>query len=268
LRSLEYILVLALTLSPMSGYTEQRTVKLVTELSTLTEESAADQTGGEATQFARQVLQGAGIAHQLFYLPWRRAYNYVSVESSSMIFPLARTDQREDNFKWVGQLIPVNYYLFKLKSREDISVSTLDEAKAYRIGVRNYHVHHEFLLAQGFTELQPVNGNAQNLKKALLHRIDLFPVSDLGLLSVCARENIDCTQFEPVLKLAGISGGLYMAFGLITDDAIVEASRESYQRLVEDGTHAEIFQSRLNYISQFNEMWPMNGGEEGSEIQE
>jgi len=268
LRVLAHIFVLALGLSPVNGHTDQQTVKLVTELSTLTEESATDQTGGEATQFARQVLKGAGLAHQLFYLPWRRAYNYASVESSSMIFPLARTDQRENNFKWVGQLIPVNYYLFKLKSREDILVSTLDEARQYRVGVRNYHVHHEFLLAQGFTELQPVNRNAQNLKKALLHRIDLFPVSDLGLLSVCARENIDCSQFEPVLKLEGISGGLYMAFGLPTDDAIVSATRESYRRLVEDGTHADIFQSRLDYINQFHEMWPMDVDEDGSERQE
>jgi polar amino acid transport system substrate-binding protein len=260
--------VLSIGLSPTQGFTEQRTVKLVTELSTFTQESATDQTGGEATAFARQVLRGAGLAHQTFYFPWRRAYKYASAESDAMIFPLARTDQREGNFNWVGELIPVNYYLFKLKSREDISVTTLDEAKQYRVGVRNYHVHHEFLLAKGFTDLQPVNGNAQNLKKALLHRIDLFPVSDLGLLPVCARENIDCSQFEPVLKLEGISGGLYMAFGLTTDGATIQATRESYRKLVEDGTHAEVFQSRMNYIDEFNALWPMHVSEDGSEMQE
>lgn len=268
LRFLAYIFVLTLGLLPTDGYTEQRAVKLVTELSTFTNESDIDQTGGEATQFVQQVLDGAGITHQLFYLPWRRAYSYASSETNALIFPLAKTDQREANFRWVGQLIPVNYYLFRLKSREDISVRTLDEAKQYRIGVRNYHVHHEFLVARGFKELQPVNGNAQNLKKALLNRIDLFPVSDLGLLAVCAREEIDCSQFEPVLKLEGISGGLYMAYGLTTEDAIVQATRKSYRRLVEDGTYEKVFQSRLNYINQFNAMWPMNVGEDGSELQE
>ena len=151
----------------------------------------------------------------------------------------------------------MNYYLIRLKSRADIQINSLDDARPYRIGVVNYHVHHEILLAQNFTGLQPVNGNVQNLKKAVLGRIDLFPISDGGLISVCEKENIDCSQFEPVLKLENISGGLYMAYSINTDAATLESTRESYQQLVDSGVHAEIFKTRMDYIGQFNAKWPL-----------
>jgi polar amino acid transport system substrate-binding protein len=256
---LKLALLLALVLQSFSpaGRADTPAVKLVTERTALTQTSSIDHSGGEATSFVQRVLANAQISQELIYLPWRRAYHHASTEPNTLIFALARTIQREEKFHWVGQLIPVNYYLFRLKSRADIQINSLDDARAYRIGVVNYHVHHEFLLAQNFTGLQPVNRNAQNLKKALLGRIDLFPISDGGLIPVCERENIDCSQFEPVLKLEEISGGLYMAYSINTDAATLESTRESYQQLVDSGEHAEIFKTRLNYIAQFNARWPL-----------
>jgi polar amino acid transport system substrate-binding protein len=252
-----YCLLLSLLLFPQQARTEDPAVKLITEHSAFTQTSAKDDSGGEATDFVQRVLDNANISRDLIYLPWRRAYHQGATEPNTLIFPLARTAQREEKFLWVGQLIPVNYYLFKLKSRADIQVKNLDDARPYSIGVVNYHVHHEYLLEQDFTGLQPVNGNAQNLKKALLGRIDLFPISDGGLIPVCERENIDCSQFEPVLKMKGISGGLYMAYSTSTDPVTVQSTAASYQQLLEQGVHAEIFRTRLDYIEQFNARWPL-----------
>ena len=125
------------------------------------------------------------------------AYNEAASRANTLIFPLARSAQREPEFQWIGRLIPVNYYLFKDKNRDDISIHDLNAAREYRIGVVNYHVHHEFLLAKGFAYLQPVNSSSQNLRKAALGRIDLFPMSGGGLVSLCAQEQIDCSRFEP-----------------------------------------------------------------------
>ena len=257
MRLVPYVVAFASLFAPGYGYAESTQIKLITELSPLTQVSATGLSGGEATLFTQQLLRKAGIDFELFYLPWRRAYNEASTEANVIIFPLAKTTQRQDKFRWVGQLIPVNYYLFRLKSRTDIVLSALDDARPYRIGVVNYHVHHEPLLAEGFTELQTVNSNVQNLKKALLDRIDLFPISDGGLMQLCIRETIDCSQFEPVLKLEDISGGLHIAFSPSISKETVEAARESYRQLLEDGTHARIFKTRLDYVKEFNRLWPM-----------
>ncbi len=254
-----FIIGILITLALMyaGAVAGQVTVELYSERSPFTQVSSTNSSGGEATLFVQQVLDGADIPYSLSYLPWRRAYAYALSRRNIAIYPMARTGQRESLFHWVGQLIPVNYYLFRLKSRDDIKVLSLEDAKQYRVGVVNHHVHHELLTSLGFSNLQPVNSNVQNLKKALLGRIDLFPISDGGLVPLCLREGIDCSQFEPILKLDAISGGLYLVLGPDTSETLVEAAKVSYQRLVADGTHAAMFRDRLEYAERFNTLWPL-----------
>jgi polar amino acid transport system substrate-binding protein len=231
-------------------------IQVITENSTITTVSGIDRSGGEATRFVEEVLKNAGIPYQLQYQPWRRAYNSALADTNVLVFPLARSPGREKMFHWVGELIPVNYYLVKLKSRTDISVCDLNSAKRYRVGVVNFHVHHELLLEKEFSDLQTVNRNLQNLKKALLDRIDLFPISDVALLQLCKRHSIDCTQFEPTLKLEEISGGLYLAFSRGTDADLIEETVESFGELVASGRHETIFQDRFDNIKEFGSRWP------------
>ena len=116
-----------------------------------------------------------------------------------LIYPIARDASREKQFQWIGQLIPVTYYLFRLTARTDISINSLEEAKKWQIGVVNEHIHHQHLKDKGFTNFQPVNSNHQNVQKALLGRIDLFPLSDGGMMQLCSRDDLDCSSFNPCL---------------------------------------------------------------------
>ena len=239
-------------LNPCSAQ-ELPPIEVLTERSPFTEVSP---TGGEATAFTQLLLEQAGLEHELSFLPWRRAYRYVLEQPNVLIYPLARSAQREDQFSWIGELIPVNYYLFKRADRTDITLETLEDANNYRVGVVNYHVHHEYLTARGLNNLQPVNSSLQNFKKALLGRIDLFPMSDGGLTPICRRNQIDCDQFEPVMKLEGISGGLQLAFNKETDPEVLEKARAAYNALVADGTHARLFSMRFSEIDAFYARWP------------
>lgn len=234
---------------------EQPTLTVISEGSPLTQLQQADR-GGEATVFVQALLEETGISHAFSFLPWRRGYRVAQEQANTLIYPIARSSLRESKFLWVGRLIPVNYYLVKLRQRRDIQVKTLLDARDYRIGVVNAHVHHQYLVANGMRNLQDVNSNQQNLKKALLGRIDLFPISDGGLLPICKKEKIDCSQFEPVLQLADLSGGLYLAASLQTSPEIVEALKRAYQQLQDSGISTQTFASRLEDIEAFYRMWP------------
>ncbi len=230
-------------------------IEVLTERSPFTQLTDEPGSGGEATEFVRLLMQRASLDYQLSYLPWRRAYRYVLEEPNVLIYPLARSKDREQQFAWVGELIPVTYYLFRRRDRDDVQLASLQDANNYRVGVVNYHVHHEHLEAQGIHSLQPVNSNLQNLKKALLGRIDLFPMSDGGLLPICRQNDIDCSQFEPIFKLEGISGGLYLAFSRQTDAATVTSAQNAYADLVANGTHKDLFSMRFREIEIFNRQW-------------
>jgi len=230
-------------------------IQVISERTPFTSSEETTVGGGEATVFVRQLLDVANVDYEFSYQPWKRAYNFALRERNILIYPLARSQQREDLFIWVGELIPVNYYLVKLKSRNDIVVEKLSDAKNYRIGIVNFHVTHEYLTQNDFRDLQPVNSNLQNLRKAQLNRIDLFPISDGGLLQLCKRHKLDCDQFEPVVKLSAISDGLYLAFSKNTDKTVLEQLDKGFKQMVTSGAHKDIFKSRLADIELYNEIW-------------
>lgn len=250
---------ISLTLFASSNVTAQERetphILAVTEKSPITQRSERLPNSGEATEFVDLVLKGSGLSHQLKFVPWRRGYHLARSTENVLIYPLARTPSREKHFQWVGKIIPIDYYLFKLKRRNDVKVTSLESSKGYRIGVVNYHAHHEFLISSGFTNLQAVNSNSQNLKKLLLDRIDLFPISLGGASALCKNIDVTCDQLEPVLKLESISGGLYMAYGLKTSPTIVKSTQDSFLKQIHNGQYEKIFKHRLNSALNARKNW-------------
>ena len=81
-------------------------------------------------------------------------------------------------FNWVGPISPREIWLFKLASREDIVLRSLEDAKRYQIGVVRKSSSANYLLKNGFSEdknLQLANLEIQNIKKLFIGRIDLVP---------------------------------------------------------------------------------------------
>jgi polar amino acid transport system substrate-binding protein len=223
---------------------------------TVKEDNALD--GGEATLFVKGLLAKSQVSYSISFEPWKRAYLKAQVNPNILIYPIARDQIRETKFEWIGRLIPVSYYLFRLAGRKEINVENLEDAKTWRMGVVNEHIHHQYLKKAGFTHLQPVNSNQQNLYKLLLERIDIFPMSDGGMMQLCSLEKIECAKFVPILKLKEISGGLYLAASTSSDDELVIHLRKKYQELLATGYHQNLLRKRLLRIDEFKELWPVD----------
>ncbi len=188
---------------------------------------------GQATELVKETLDGAGLAYTIGMYPWARAYGMARTEPYVLIYSMARTPEREEQFKWVGAVAPRIYVLYKLRSREDIAITTLEEAKAYRIGVVKDDVRHKYLVAEGVS-VEEVTNDTQNMMKLRSGRIDLFPISPKKLEGLCETENVDCASFAPAMEL-DFRPDLYMAFSNATPDDIVERARAAYETLKQEG---------------------------------
>jgi len=73
-------------------------ILVLTEETPFTKTDLNDKSGGEATDFVRAVLEHAEIDYQLQYLPWRRTYSRALNQREILIYPLARSPDREDDF--------------------------------------------------------------------------------------------------------------------------------------------------------------------------
>lgn len=250
------LLILLVTATDGLAQEPNSPIRVVTENTPLTKTTEEEPGSGEATKFVERVLQEADLNYELQVMPWRRGYRLATHTANLLIFPLARSMEREEKFHWVAKLFPASYYLFRLKSRDDLDVASLEEAKAYRIGVVNYSVYHEYLLNRGFANLQPVNSSGQNLKKLLLGRIDFFVTSDSGIFPLCQRTGVDCNLLQPTAMLEGAASGLYLAAGPGSDTAMLHRIKTAYDRLVTQGVHANFFAERVRLLEQFREHWP------------
>jgi polar amino acid transport system substrate-binding protein len=195
---------------------------------------------GTGTELVEAVMKQAGLTYTIQIYPWARAYRSAQNQKNVLIYSMTRTPQREWQFKWVGEILPLNYSLLRLKSRPEVAPTSLQDAKSYNIGVIRQDVVHQYLEREEFLNLEPVATVEQNFKKLLAKRVDLIPYTVSMLHFVCKDIKVDCDLFEPVLPLPEISTGLFMAFSNLTDDAIFERAKKAYLHLKQEGIYDDI----------------------------
>ncbi len=109
---------------------------------------------GQVVGFSSELLDmmalDAGISVKKQVLPWQRAYEIVGRQRDTLIYSLVRTPEREALFQWVGPISARRMMLYKHRDRTDIALKTLDDARAYRIGVTLESAAAKSLAQQGF----------------------------------------------------------------------------------------------------------------------
>ena len=84
---------------------------------------------GFSTQVVREMLKRTDFEYTIRCITWNTAYQNTMNHKNVMIYSIVRMNSREDLFKWVGPLAPYQVFLFKLKSRNDIKISTIEDIK-------------------------------------------------------------------------------------------------------------------------------------------
>ena len=194
---------------------------------------------GLATEMVRAILDRAGVEYTLECLPWARAYGLALNDPNVLIYSILKVGDREPLFKWVRMDgFGVDMFLLRPQYRREIKVSTIEEAKGYRVGVTRESATHHFLLSKGFTEntnLFPVRCEFLNILKSEPHneRIDLT-TGDLSSVRYWLRLAGKADDYwEPVVPL--FHRDLYMAFSLRTPDDVVEQVRRACRQLGDEG---------------------------------
>jgi polar amino acid transport system substrate-binding protein len=200
---------------------------------------------GYATEVVEAVLAEAGVKGTFHMVPWARAMNWAQGKENVLIFSIARNEERENKFKFVGQITEGENYFYALKAR-NIELSSLESAKKFVVGVVHDDIKEAMLIKQGFElnkNLISVQSSEQNYRKLKTGRIDLWPMNSVTMRYV-VRQSGDEPDWtiEPVLKIDSIFlyPGDFMAFGLKTSDAVVEAFRQALDRVKASGKFKEI----------------------------
>lgn len=161
---------------------------------------------------------------------WSLAYDWVQGRENHGLFCTARTDQRENQFQWVGPLASIEWTLFAAPD-SDITLDSLEEARQYTIAGYKGDVMSDYLIGEGFDVIVNVTGE-QNPKRLILGQADLW-VTDGSVGPLVAEEVHGIIGLKPVLVFRETP--MYLAVSNETDRAVVDDFQQAIDQAREAG---------------------------------
>jgi len=190
---------------------------------------------GRAVEVVQAVLKEIGMVdYKINMYPWARGYMMLETKKNIALFATSRTQFRENLFKWAGPISDNEVNLYKLKSRKDVEVTTLDDLKKYRVGSGRDDQKTQYLASKG-VELHIVAEDKQNVEKLFLGRIDVMPYAAGRLKYDIVKCGYDPGGLEAIFEVKEISTDIYVAFSMSTDDSIVQKIQEGFDAIREKG---------------------------------
>ncbi len=151
-----------------------------------------------------------------------------------VLFAVVRTEEREKLFKWVGQVAAADKSSFyKLSSRADISVKSLDDARKYVIGANIDSDKHQFLVKNGFESLSLVSDQSLSPKQLRAGHIDLWIMHDVNMEAIMRDAKFPAGEIVKVFT--AYESRPFMAFSNSTSDEIVARAVAAYNELKAEG---------------------------------
>lgn len=202
------------------------------------------QVTGINIQFLQEVCEHAGIDCSFTLLPWKRAMRKTSVTMPSGLVSTARTNTRENLFKWVGPLSSGTNCVYRLASANNIVITDKYSLKNYKLGVSNDSVYMGLLHTLGFKEnvnMFAYPGKFGLLKPFAFKRIDLLIGSANSIHQQLSHVDLTVQDIVPVFILRSESSvGNYLAMHPNTPEDLVARLQHGVNTLKESRRLDEI----------------------------
>lgn len=187
----------------------------------------------------RELQRRVGNTNPILVYPWKRAYSLALEDPNIVLFTASRNADREDKFHWICHVTTRRSVLFS-KAGSPLTITSLEDAKQVkRIGVLRGGNREQYLTSRGFTNLDVVTKEEQNLLKLLAGRIDLVFLSTLEAATLAKEVGASFEELEPKFTVYSNESYVMMSKpGTSLED--VQRWHDAAQSMKADGTFRRI----------------------------
>ncbi|WP_324732099.1 substrate-binding periplasmic protein [Pseudomonas paeninsulae] len=199
-----------------------------------------DNLDGIAVDIVREMFKRAEVSYSMtLRFPWDRIYKLALDKPGYGVFVTARLPEREALFKWVGPIGPDDWVLLG-RSDSSISLTSLEQAKQYKVGAYKGDAIAEHLLEKG---LEPITAlrDQQNAKKLMAGQIDLWATGDPAGRYLAKQEGV--SGLKTILRFD--SAELYLALNKAVPDEVVQKLQAELDKMRSEGFVDDILSSYL-----------------------
>lgn len=195
---------------------------------------------GSATQSVKQILAKAQVNYEISMYDWSFAYNLARSQANVIIYSILRTPAREHLFHWVCPVASeVKNSVYKLATRKDIRVASINDLVNYSINVTRGTFPHQYFVEQGMEvgkNLQLTSNNQANILMLFKQRVDLIVEAELAIASIVSDAGHSIDEIEKVFTLDPINPRqTCMAISKQTDIKLVQKIQQAHQALIDEG---------------------------------
>lgn len=185
---------------------------------------------GISTEILLEIGRRTGTQMKIQVTPWARAYQTALNAADSCVYSTVRLPERESLFKWVGP-ISVNKWALFAKGDFNAALTSINDARSYRIGGVILDAKSLYLKSQGFSNFDLVGDDNLNLAKLMAGRIDLWISGLYRGKELAAQAGIK--NIKPVLVVREVE--YFLACNPKTSDETINTLNQSLQALRKEG---------------------------------
>lgn len=201
---------------------------------------ANDKPAGSHTAIVKALLETAGYQADIQILPWARSYATAQHRPNTLIYSMARSSPRENQFIWIGELENVGRWFFRLAGNRQAMPRSVEDIRANNVTcVVQGDIGEENLHQLGFK-------NGRNIVLAYLRKdciklvlsgsVSMLLESVNGVEWELARSRLPQGMLERVMPLLlAHPQPLYLAASQGSDPAMVKRLRNVWQQLEQSG---------------------------------
>jgi polar amino acid transport system substrate-binding protein len=202
-----------------------------------------NQLEGYFVEVIKAALATTELSYEMHLYPWARSYYLAQHKENVCIFSLNRIPEREHLFRWITPLAQTHSAMYSLKS-SNISIRTIEEAKAYAVAAIRDGVYHQILERNGFEEGKNmyVVSDSDSLVKMFLSKpeIELIFSDDIILRKLAGKLGIDNNLFQKQFQLKHPPLEDYIACSPQTSKNITTKLVNGFKAIKESGRINEI----------------------------
>ena len=188
---------------------------------------------GISVEILEAVFKNTGVNRSqvnVRIVPLEEGFQIAQNNTSTVLFSIVRTPERESLYKWAGPFTKASFVLYAPMSR-NITISSPEDLNKYRIGAVKSSIENNLLTSQGVNASQIVNGkNPEDLLRMLEEgQIDLWATGDLAGRHQMLQTATDPNAYEIVYTLK--EDDLYYIFSKDVPDTLVNAFQQALENV-------------------------------------
>lgn len=202
--------------------------------------------GGAATEIVMAAADAAGLKYTVNVYPWARAYKMATEKPNVCIYSIVKLKERESKFQWAGELADIKCHIYKLKSRKNILLKSIEDAKSFNFVVVRDDLAHHFLAAHGFEKDKNYYLTSDHIHALKMlfagGGISLIINDNATILYRTRKAGVNYSSMERILEVPELNTKLNVAFSLETPTEIVTSFSQALEQMKTDGSFDAIWQ--------------------------